>query len=65
MIVNLNSIQFGEPSNPPVVILHGLFGSSSNWRTIASRLSTRFYVLCVDLRNHGKSGWSDSMSYLD
>ena len=65
MIVNLNSIQFGEPSTPPVVILHGLFGSSSNWRTIASRLSTRFYVLCVDLRNHGKSGWSDSMSYLD
>ncbi len=65
MIVNLNSICMGEPSNPPVVILHGLFGSSSNWRTIGSKLSTHFYVLCIDLRNHGKSEWKDSMSYLD
>lgn len=65
MTINLHSAQVGESSNPPAIILHGLFGSSSNWRTIATRLATRFHVLCVDLRNHGKSEWKDSMSYPD
>lgn len=50
---------------PPVVILHGLFGSGSNWRRVASELAGSHRVLAVDLRNHGASPWADSMSYLD
>lgn len=65
MIVHLSSTTSGDSRNPAVIILHGLFGSSSNWRSIARQLSARFQVFCVDLRNHGKSGWNDSMSYLD
>ncbi len=65
MIANLNSIHTGNPANPAVIILHGLFGSSSNWRTVAAQLGNHFRVLCVDLRNHGKSEWRSSMSYLD
>jgi pimeloyl-ACP methyl ester carboxylesterase len=49
---------------PPVVILHGLFGSGSNWRRVARELATSYRVLAVDLRNHGASPWLDSMSYL-
>lgn len=39
------------------MILHGLFGSSRNWKTIASSLSQRLRqkVICIDLPNHGKS----------
>jgi esterase len=48
---------------PPVVILHGLFGSSRNWRGVARALSTEHRVICVDLRNHGRSPWIDSMTY--
>lgn len=48
---------------PPVVILHGLFGSRRNWRRIAQALSASHRVLCVDLRNHGGSPWADTMSY--
>ena len=48
---------------PPVVILHGLFGSSRNWRGVARALSAQHRVFCVDLRNHGRSPWTDSMSY--
>jgi len=48
---------------PPVVILHGLFGSSRNWRSIANALAPRYRVLCVDLRNHGSSPWATTMSY--
>ena len=65
MIVHLHSVNSGDSSNPPAIILHGLFGSSSNWRSIARQLSSRFQVFCVDLRNHGKSGWNDAMGYLD
>lgn len=52
-------------SGPPVLILHGLFGSSSNWRSVARALAPRHRVLCVDLRNHGASPWADTMGYLE
>jgi pimeloyl-ACP methyl ester carboxylesterase len=46
--------QTGE--GQPVVILHGLFGSSDNWRTFALEMAEkRFSVFAVDLRNHGRS----------
>jgi esterase len=52
-------------SGPPLVILHGLFGSGGNWRSVARELSATHQVLCVDLRNHGASPWSDSMAYAE
>jgi esterase len=48
---------------PSVVILHGLFGSGRNWRSVAQALATQYRVYCVDLRNHGSSPWAASMSY--
>ena len=39
----------------PVLILHGLFGSSDNWTTVAKLLAERYRVIVVDLRNHGAS----------
>jgi pimeloyl-ACP methyl ester carboxylesterase len=52
-------------TGPPVVVLHGLFGSSANWRSVARALTSSHRVLCVDLRNHGHSPWADSMDYLE
>jgi pimeloyl-ACP methyl ester carboxylesterase len=40
---------------PPVVILHGLFGSSQNWAGIGKRLAAFGRVFAVDVRNHGDS----------
>ena len=40
---------------PPLIIVHGLFGSGDNWRRIAERLSEKHQVISVDLRNHGRS----------
>ncbi len=39
----------------PLIILHGLFGSSDNWLTIGKSLSENFSVYLVDQRNHGQS----------
>ena len=52
-------------SGPPLVVLHGLFGSSGNWRGIARELATTHTVHCADLRNHGASPWADSMGYVE
>lgn len=48
---------------PPLVILHGLFGSRRNWASHARHLGERFRVLTLDLRNHGESPWAEAMSY--
>jgi pimeloyl-ACP methyl ester carboxylesterase len=61
MAVQLAATEYG--AGPPVVILHGLFGSGRNWRSIAQQLAARHRVLAFDLRNHGASPWADGMSY--
>ena len=48
---------------PPLVILHGLFGSKRNWAGIAKALSGHYHVFCLDIRNHGDSPWADGMDY--
>ena len=63
MALNLNYETVG--SGPPLVVLHGLFGSSGNWRGIARELAPSHSVFSVDLRNHGASPWADSMDYLE
>lgn len=46
-----------------MVILHGLFGSSDNWQSVAKRIAEHYKVYLVDQRNHGKSFHSDEFSY--
>ncbi len=65
MNLKLHSETQGDPNDPVIIILHGLFGSTSNWRTIGRSLSDSYYVNCLDLRNHGKSPWHDSMTYTE
>ena len=47
----------------PIIILHGLFGMSDNWVTIARRLSDRYEVYLPDLRNHGQSPHDEELNY--
>jgi esterase len=39
----------------PIVILHGLYGSSDNWYSIGRALADKFEVFIPDQRNHGNS----------
>lgn len=48
---------------PPLVILHGLFGSTTNWRSVARALAPTRTVHALDLRNHGASPWAQTMTY--
>lgn len=49
--------------NPPVVLLHGLFGSLDNLGVLARDLGQDHTLLQIDLRNHGQSPRSDEMNY--
>lgn len=50
-------------SGPPLIIVHGLYGSSDNWVTIGKELGKRFEVYIPDQRNHGRSLHSDHHNY--
>ena len=47
----------------PLIIVHGLYGSSDNWVTIAKILSEYFEVYIIDQRNHGSSPHSKDHNY--
>jgi len=50
-------------NGPALVILHGLYGSSDNWVTIAKNLSDSFTVYLPDQRNHGQSPHNEIHDY--
>lgn len=47
----------------PVIVLHGLLGSSRNWQGVLKLLEQRACMVALDLRNHGKSPHNAEMSY--
>ena len=50
-------------SGPPLVILHGLFGSLDNWFSIAKELVENYTLYLVDQRNHGDSPHAEEWNY--
>jgi len=50
-------------AGPPLIIIHGLYGSSDNWITIGRKLSEKFEVYLIDQRNHGQSPHSEEHNY--
>jgi len=50
-------------SGEPILVLHGLFGSSDNWMTIANGLKEIGQIYLVDMRNHGRSPHSTVLDY--
>lgn len=47
----------------PLIILHGLMGSSDNWLPQAKMLSDQYHVFILDQRNHGQSPHDEAMNY--
>jgi esterase len=62
-MIQLAYKQYGDPSSPPFLILHGLFGMLDNWQLHANRLSESYCVYALDLRNHGRSPHTEEMNY--
>lgn len=60
--MKLHYRKLGEQGQP-LVILHGLFGTSDNWQTHAKMFANNYVVYLVDQRNHGHSPHTDEMDY--
>ncbi|BGP20566.1 hypothetical protein JCM10213_003828 [Rhodosporidiobolus nylandii] len=54
-------------SKAPLVVLHGLYGSKQNWRSLAKGMAAKLgrEVFTLDLRNHGQSPHKRECSYED
>ncbi len=56
--------EFGNAGNDnKLVILHGLYGSSDNWVSIARQLEKEFHIFVPDQRNHGRSPHTPTHTY--
>jgi len=60
-MITLNFKALGQ--GEPIIILHGLFGTLDNWKTMATKLSEEYLVYIIDQRNHGKSPHTKEFSY--
>ena len=60
----LNVRALGQSQNAlPLIVMHGLLGSSRNWQAHGKALARWRPVYVLDLRNHGASPWTDRMDY--
>lgn len=48
---------------PPLVLLHGITRSSTDWASVVSHLSPR-RVIALDARGHGESDWDPEAAYV-
>ncbi|GHB56813.1 hypothetical protein GCM10010377_54810 [Streptomyces viridiviolaceus] len=56
--MQLRTTEWGDPSGPPLVCVHGVGGHHGNFRHVAEdRWGRHFRVVAFDLRGHGDSGW--------
>jgi esterase len=52
-------------SGPPILFLHGLFGSAQNWASVGRGLAAHGRCIGLDMRNHGRSPHAASHSLAD
>lgn len=52
----------GQAPGPPLVLLHGITGSSADWRHVAVHLAG-YRLIAFDARGHGESDWDPEENY--
>jgi esterase len=60
----LHAIEAGQ-GDPPLVLLHGLFGSARNFGSVQREFAQRRRTIALDLRNHGASAHDADMRYVN
>lgn len=62
--ITLAADGFGDPGDPPALLLHGGGQTRHSWSGTAERLADAgWYAVTVDLRGHGESDWDPTGAY--
>ena len=61
--LRLHFTDWGNPSAPPLILVHGGLDHSRSWDHLAQALRETFHVVAPDLRGHGESEWASGSSY--
>jgi len=61
--LRLHFVDWGNPSAPPLLLVHGGRDHCRNWDAVALALRDDWHVIAPDLRGHGDSEWSAEGSY--
>jgi pimeloyl-ACP methyl ester carboxylesterase len=61
--LRLHFVDWGNPTAPPLLLLHGGRDHNRNWDWTADALRDRFHVIAPDWRGHGDSQWSADGEY--
>jgi esterase len=56
-------LHWGDPADPPVLMLHGLRSYAATWEPLAQELARDHWVLALDFRGRGGSEWDPERSY--
>jgi esterase len=61
--LRLHYQEWGSPSAPAILMLHGFGVSGHMFDEFAERMQDRFHLIAIDQRGHGDSEWADNGDY--
>jgi pimeloyl-ACP methyl ester carboxylesterase len=61
--LRLHYVDWGNPTKPPLLMLHGGRDHCRNWDWTAAALRDDWHIIAPDLRGHGDSQWSTDGGY--
>ena len=61
--MNFHYLEWGDPANPTVVMLHGVSQQAHSWDFVSLALSPDYHVISLDQRGHGDTDWAADGNY--
>ena len=61
--MNFHYLEWGDISNPSILMLHGNSQQSHSWDFVSLALSEQFHLIVMDQRGHGDSDWAGDGDY--
>jgi pimeloyl-ACP methyl ester carboxylesterase len=62
--LRLHYLSWGEPTRPPMILLHGIGRHAHTFDHIAPDYARDYHVVALDMRGHGDSAWTADAAYL-